>query len=45
MSVRELTSIRLMRGTLGIERDLHWRANKPLSEYARLARLAGRIVD
>ena len=45
VSVRELTSIRLMRGTLGIERDLHWKANKPLSAYARLARLAGRIVD
>ncbi|MET3916880.1 hypothetical protein ABID97_003662 [Variovorax sp. OAS795] len=45
VSVRELTSIRLMRGMLGIERDLHWKANKPLSTYARLARLAGRIVD
>lgn len=45
VSVRELTSIRLMRGALGIERDLHWKADKPLSAYARLARLAGRIVD
>lgn len=45
VSVRELMSIRLMGGALGIERDLHWTANKPLSEYARLARLAGRIVD
>ncbi|MET3497086.1 DUF2958 domain-containing protein [Variovorax boronicumulans] len=45
VSIRELTSIRLMRGTLGIERDLYWKANKPLSTYARLARLAGRIVD
>jgi hypothetical protein len=45
VSVRELTSIRLMRGTLGIERDLNWKASKPLSTYARLARLAGRIVD
>jgi len=45
VSVRELTSIRLVRGTLGIERDLHWKADKPLSMYARLARLAGRIVD
>lgn len=43
--VSELTSIRLLRGTLGVERDLHWKANKPLSAYARLARLAGRIVD
>ncbi|MET3465075.1 DUF2958 domain-containing protein [Variovorax atrisoli] len=45
VSVRELYSIRLMGGALGIERDLHWKANRPLSEYARLARLAGRIVD
>ncbi|MDR6522174.1 hypothetical protein J2789_004864 [Variovorax paradoxus] len=45
VSVRELYSIRLMGGALGVERDLHWKANKPLSEYARLARLAGRIVD
>ncbi|WP_440532370.1 DUF2958 domain-containing protein [Variovorax sp. YR566] len=45
VSVQELMSIRLMGGALGIERDLYWKANKPLSEYARLARLAGRIVD
>ena len=45
VSVRELHSIRLIGGALGIERDLYWTANKPLSEYARLARLAGRIVD
>lgn len=45
VSVRELYSIRLMGGALGVERDLYWKANKPLSEYARLARLAGRIVD
>lgn len=30
---------------LGIERDLHWRADKPISAYARLARAAGRIVS
>jgi hypothetical protein len=34
-----------MRGTLGIERDLHWRADKPLSAYLRMARSAGRIVS
>nr|WP_145762052.1 DUF2958 domain-containing protein [Variovorax paradoxus] len=45
VSVRELYSIRLMGGALGVERDLYWKANRPLSEYARLARLAGRIVD
>ena len=45
VSVRELSSIRLMRGALGIERDLHWRADKPLSAYVRLARAAGHIVS
>lgn len=45
VSVRELYSIRLMGGALGIERDLHWRADKPISAYARLARAAGRIVS
>lgn len=45
VSVRELSSIRLMRGALSIERDLHWRADKPLSAYLRLARSAGRIVS
>lgn len=45
VSARGLMSIRLLGGTLGIERDLYWKANKPLSEYARLARRAGRIVD
>ena len=44
VSVRELASIRLMGGALGIERDLHWRPDKPLSAYARLARAAGRIL-
>ena len=29
---------------LGIERDMYWRANKPLSEYASAARNAQRIV-
>lgn len=45
LSVRELASIRLMGGALGIERDLSWRADKPLSAYARLARAAGRILS
>jgi hypothetical protein len=45
LSVRELASIRLMGGALGIERDRFWRANKPLSAYARLARAAGRILS
>ena len=45
VSVRGLMSIRLLGGTLGIERDLFWRANKPLSAYVQLALLAGRIVD
>lgn len=45
VSARALMSIRLMGGTLGIERDLYWKADKPLSEYTRLAWRAGRIVD
>ncbi|QRY31876.1 DUF2958 domain-containing protein [Variovorax sp. PDNC026] len=45
VSMRELYAIRLMGGALGIERDLHWRADKSLSAYARLARAAGRIVS
>ena len=45
VSVRGLMSIRLLGGALGIERDLFWRANKPLSAYVQLALLAGRIVD
>ncbi|WP_418120015.1 DUF2958 domain-containing protein [Variovorax sp. 350MFTsu5.1] len=45
VSVRELTSIRLMRGALGIERDLNWRTDKPLSAYVRIAQAAGRIVS
>lgn len=34
LSVRGVASIRLMGGALGIERDLHLRADKPLSAYA-----------
>ena len=44
VSVSELQSIRLLGGALGIERDLHWRPDKPLSDYARQARAAGRIL-
>lgn len=41
-SLQELTTVR---GRLGlpVERDLHFRAEKRLSAYAREARLAGRI--
>lgn len=43
VSLQELATVR---GRLGlqVERDLHFRANKRLSAYARDARLAGRIV-
>ncbi|VVE57921.1 transposase [Pandoraea iniqua] len=43
VSLRELVAVR---GRLGlpIERDLHFRAEKRLSVYARNARLAGRIL-
>ena len=43
VSLQELMTVR---GRLGLpdERDLHFRAEKRLSAYARNARLAGRIV-
>lgn len=43
VSLRELQSVRGPLG-LAIERDLHFRAGKPLSDYARQARIAGRIL-
>ncbi|MDM0037419.1 DUF2958 domain-containing protein [Variovorax sp. J22G21] len=41
-----LAEIATLRGRLGlpVERDLHFEAQKPLSAFAREARLAGRIV-
>ncbi len=41
-----LSDLASVRGRLGlpVERDLHFRAEKRLSAYARDARLAGRIV-
>lgn len=41
-----LSELRTVRGRLGlpIERDLHFAADKPLSQYAELARQCGRIV-
>jgi hypothetical protein len=43
VSLAELASVR---GRLGlpVERDLHFRADKTISAYAREARLAGRIL-
>ena len=43
VSQEELATVR---GRLGlcVERDLHFKATKPISAYARDARLAGRIV-
>lgn len=43
ISLAEVSSVR---GRLGlpVERDLHFKAEKRLSSYAREARLAGRIV-
>ncbi|MBN9407276.1 MAG: DUF2958 domain-containing protein [Burkholderiales bacterium] len=43
VSLQELMTVR---GRLGlpVERDLHFRAEKRLSAYAQVARLAGRIV-
>ncbi len=41
-----LTELATVRGRLGlpVERDLHFKADKPISAYAREARLADRIV-
>lgn len=41
-----LTELATVRGGLGlpVERDLHFSATKPISAYAREARLGGRIV-
>ncbi len=41
-----LAELMTARGGLGlpVERDLHFKADKPISAYAREARLAGRIV-
>lgn len=41
-----LTELATVRGGLGlpVERDLHFSATKPISEFAREARLGGRIV-
>lgn len=43
VSLAELATVR---GRLGlpVERDLHFTASKPISVYAREARLAGRVV-
>ena len=43
VSLQELQEIRLPLG-LSIERDLHFRANKTLTQYADEARSAGRII-
>ena len=41
-----LAELMTVRGRLGlpVERDLHFKAGKPISAYAREARLVGRIV-
>ncbi|MBE2262124.1 MAG: DUF2958 domain-containing protein [Comamonadaceae bacterium] len=43
VSLQELETVRGQLG-LPVERDLHFRAEKRLSAYARDARLAGRVV-
>jgi len=43
VSLQELESLR-GRWVLPIERDLYFQGDKPISAYAREARLAGRIV-
>lgn len=45
LGIVSLTEIKTVRGRLSlpVERDLHFTANKPLSEYAEAARAAGHI--
>lgn len=43
VSLAELMSVRGRLGLL-VEQDLHFTASKPISAYAREARLAGRVV-
>lgn len=43
VSLEDITTVRGRLG-LAVERDLHFRADKRLSAYAREARLAGRIA-
>ena len=43
-SLSEIASVRLP-GGLSIERDLYFVAKRTLSEYARLARINGSIID
>lgn len=43
VSLAELMTVRRRLG-LPVERELHFKADKPISAYAREARLAGRIL-
>ena len=43
VSLAELATVRGRLG-LAVERDLHFKADKPISAYAREARMSGRIV-
>lgn len=43
VSLAELAAVRGRLG-LSVERDLHFKADKPISGYAHEARMAGRIV-
>lgn len=43
-SLIELEGVRSRMG-LGVERDLHWKATRTLSEYTALARASGSLSD
>ena len=43
VSLSELESVKIH--GLSVERDLHFKADKPISEYSRLARQHGHIVE
>lgn len=45
VSRTELEEIRFRPFGLGVERDLHFKADKKIQDYALAARLAGRIVE
>jgi hypothetical protein len=45
VSLRELESITFLGGALGIERDLHWTGEHPISVYAAISAKHGRLID
>ncbi len=44
VSLKELSEVRVKPFGLGIEREIHWKADKTLSAYADEAREKGRLI-